>query len=58
MPELSELMAYVAENQILLLIAAFPLAFLGYALVKRLLRMALFTAVFVGIYLGLVYLLS
>jgi len=58
MPELSEVMAYVTENQILLVLAAFLLAFLGYAVVKRLLKLALFAVVFIGIYLGLVSLLA
>jgi hypothetical protein len=58
MPALSELIDYLAGNEILLVIAAFLLAFLGYALIKRLLKMALFALVFIGIYVGLVYLLS
>ena len=58
MPDLSEVFAYLAENQIWLVAAAFLLAFLGYALVKRLLKLALFLAVFIGIYLGMVYLLA
>ena len=58
MPDLSEVLAYLTENQILLVVAAFLLAFLGYALVKRLLKLALFAAVFLGIYAGLVYLLA
>jgi hypothetical protein len=58
MPDFSEIIAYLTENQILLVLAAFLLAFLGYALVKRLLKMALFAAVFIGIYVGLVYLLA
>ena len=55
MPEFSEVIELFRENEILLVVAAFLLAFLGYALVKRLLKVALFTAVFIGIYLGLVY---
>jgi len=58
MPEMSEIVAYLSEHQILLLVAAFLLAFLGYAVVKRLLKLALFTAVFIGIYMGLVYFLA
>jgi len=58
MPDLSEVIGYVTENQILLVVAAFLLAFLGYALVKRLLKLALFLVVFLGIYSGLVYLLA
>ena len=58
MPELSEVLAYVTENQILLVLAAFLLAFLGYAVVKRLLKLALFAVVFIGIYMGLVYILA
>jgi hypothetical protein len=58
MPDPSEVLAYVSENQILLVLAAFFLAFLGYALVKRLLKLALFATVFIGIYAGLVYFLA
>jgi hypothetical protein len=58
MPDLTEILAYVTEHQVLLLVAAFLLAFFGYALVKRLLKLALFMAVFIGIYLGLVYFLA
>jgi hypothetical protein len=58
MPEISEILSYLSENQILLAVAAFLLAFLGYALVKRLLKMALFAAVFIGIYMGLVYFMA
>jgi hypothetical protein len=58
MPEISEVITYVTQNQILLVLAAFLLAFLGYALVKRVLKMALFAVVFIGIYMGLVYLLA
>ncbi len=58
MPELSEILEYMAGNQILLLVAAFLLAFLGYALLKRLLKLALFAAVFLAIYGGLLYYLG
>lgn len=58
MPELSEILTYLTENQILLVLAVFLLAFLGYALVKRLLKMALFAAVLIGTYMGLVYFLA
>jgi hypothetical protein len=58
MPELSEVLDYLLQNQILLVLAAFLLAFLGYALVKRLLKMALFAIVFLGIYFSLVYFLA
>lgn len=58
MPELTEILDYLAGNQILLVVAAFLLAFLGYALLKRLLKMALFAIVFIGIYMGLVYYLA
>lgn len=54
MPELSGILETIAGNQILLLLAAFLLAILGYAVLKRLLKMALFAAVFLGIYLVLV----
>ncbi len=58
MPEFSEILALFGENQILLVFAAFLLAFLGYALVKRLLKAVLFALVFIGIYLALVYFLA
>jgi hypothetical protein len=58
MPDLNELMTYVTESPVLLVVAAFLLAFLGYAVVKRLLKMALFAVVFIGIYAGLVYLFA
>lgn len=58
MPELTEILDYLASNQILLVVAAFLLAFLGYALIKRLLKLALFAIVFIGIYMGLVYFLA
>jgi hypothetical protein len=58
MPDLSHFLEYLAENRILLVFAAFPLAFLGYAILKRLLKMALFAAVFLAIYAGLVYYLG
>lgn len=48
----------LSENQILLVLVAFILALLGYALVKRLLKLALFVAVFLVIYSGLVYYLG
>ena len=54
MPEISEMMETLAGNQALLMVAAFLLAFLGYALLKKLLKLALFLAVFMTIYLGLV----
>jgi len=58
MPEMNEIMSYVMESPVLLILAAFLLAFLGYALVKRLLKLALFAVVFIGIYAGLVYLFA
>ena len=58
MPDLNEIMNYVMESPLLLVLAAFLLAFLGYALVKRLLKLALFALVFIGIYAGLVYLFA
>jgi len=58
MPDFSEVLAYLTESPILLGLAAFLLAFLGYALVKRLLKLALFALVFIGIYSGLVYFLA
>lgn len=53
-----ELLISLKEGPILLLVAAFLLALLGYALVKRLLKMALFVVVFLAIYLGLLYLMG
>jgi hypothetical protein len=53
-----ELLNALKEGPILLLGAAFLLALLGYALVKRLLKMALFVVVFIAIYLGLLYVLG
>ncbi len=58
MPDFSEVLAYLTESPVLLGLAAFLLAFLGYALVKRLLKLALFAVVFIGIYSGLVYFLA
>ncbi len=58
MPDLSEVLAYLTESPALLVLAAFLLAFLGYALAKRLLKVALFALVFLGIYAGLVYFLA
>jgi len=58
MEDLSQYLGGFAGNQLLLVIAAFILAFLGYALIKRLLKMALFVAVFLAIYSGLVYYLG
>ena len=58
MPDLSEILAYLRGNQILLVLAAFLLAFLGYAVIKRLLKAALFALVFIGIYMALVYYLA
>ena len=58
MPDMAEILTYLTQHQILLVVAAFLLAFLGYAVVKRLLKLALFMAVFIGIYLGLVYFLA
>ncbi len=57
MPDLNEVLRYVTEHQVVLLLAAFLLAFLGYAVVKRLLKLALFLVVFLGIYTALVYFL-
>jgi hypothetical protein len=58
MPDLNEILSYVTESPALLAVAAFLLAFLGYAIVKRLLKLALFAVVFIGIYAGLVYLFA
>jgi hypothetical protein len=53
-----EVLSFLKESPIVLLVAAFLLALLGYALVKRLLKMALFVVVFIAIYLGLLYVLG
>ena len=45
----------LTESRILLIGAAFLLAIFGYAIIKRLLKMALFLAVFIAAYSGLVY---
>ena len=58
MLELDEIIRHVTESPVLLAVAAFLLAFLGYAVVKRLLKLALFAVVFIGIYAGLVYLFA
>jgi hypothetical protein len=55
MPDLSQFSDLFAENQIFFLLGAFILAFVGYALLKKLLKMALFLLVFLAIYAGLVY---
>ena len=58
MPDLTRILDTLAGNQLLLLLAAFLLAILGYALLKRLLKIALFVAVFLGTYLSLVHYLG
>lgn len=58
MQDLSQYLGGFSGNQILLVLASFILAFLGYALLKRLLKLALFVAVFLVIYSGLVYYLG
>ncbi|MFO8172786.1 MAG: hypothetical protein ACQET1_01975 [Gemmatimonadota bacterium] len=58
MQDLFQYAGGLSENQILLVLVAFILALLGYALVKRLLKLALFVAVFLVIYSGLVYYLG
>ena len=58
MPDWNEITNYLMESPVLLVLAAFLLAFLGYAIVKRLLKLALFAVVFIGIYAGLVYLFA
>jgi len=55
MPELSRLAELVADHQILLVPAALLLAVFGYAVIKRLLKLALFLLVFAGAYAALVY---
>jgi len=55
MPDLSHIMELFQENPIFLVLAAFLLAFIGYALVKKLIKIALFVACFLAIYAGLVY---
>jgi hypothetical protein len=48
----------VREDPLLLLGVAFLLSLFVFALAKRLLKMALFAAVFFAVYLGLLYLLG
>jgi len=55
---LEEILNTLKQSPLLLLVAAFLLSLLGYALVKRLLKMALFVTVFIAIYLGLLYFLG
>jgi len=55
---LEEILNTLKQSPVLLLVAAFLLSLLGYALVKRLLKMALFVSVFIAIYLGLLYVLG
>jgi len=55
MPELSRFFEMFGENPVLLIPAAFVLALLGYSLIKRLLKLALFLLVFAGAYAALVY---
>jgi len=55
---LEEILNTLKQSPVLLLVAAFLLSLLGYALVKRLLKMALFVTVFIAIYLGLLYVLG
>jgi len=52
-PVFQEIQRAIREDPMLLLGAAFILAIFGYALAKRLLKLALFAAVFFVIYLGL-----
>jgi hypothetical protein len=53
-----ELLNSLGESPLVLLGVAFLLALLGYALVKRLLKMALFVVVFIAVYLGLLRVLG
>ena len=53
-----ELLTSLRESPLVLLGVAFLLALLGYALVKRLLKMALFVLVFIAVYLALLKLLG
>lgn len=55
MPELTEFLNTLTESRILLFVGAFLLAIFGYAVVKRLLKVALFVIVFIVAYTGLVY---
>ena len=55
MPEYSRLYELFGENPALLIPVAFVLALLGYTLIKRLLKLALFLLVFAGAYAALVY---
>jgi hypothetical protein len=55
---LADTVKSIRESQPLLLVTALLLSFLGYAIVKRLLKLVLFLAVFLAIYTGLVYVLA
>jgi hypothetical protein len=55
---LTDTVSSIRESQPLLILTSLLLAFLGYAVVKRLLKLALFLAIFLSIYAGLVYLMA
>ena len=55
MPGLQEYLTTLTESRLFLIGAAFLLAIFGYAIIKRLLKLALFVAVFIAAYSGLVY---
>jgi hypothetical protein len=53
---LADIVSSIRESQPLLIVTALLLSFLGYAIVKRLLKLVLFLVVFLAVYAGLVYL--
>ncbi len=55
---LADTLSSIRGSQPLLLVTALLLSFLGYAIIKRLLKLVLFLTIFIAIYTGLVYLLA
>ena len=55
---MQDIVNYLSTDQIFLIPVALFLAVFGYAIVKRLLRLVLFLAVFLAILAGLLYLVA
>jgi len=55
---LADIVSSIRGSQPLLIVTALLLSFLGYAIIKRLLKLVLFLAVFLATYAGLVYLMA
>ncbi len=55
---LADTLSSIRGSQPLLLVTALLLSFLGYTIIKRLLKLVLFLTIFMAIYTGLVYLLA